>query len=236
MTVVELMVAIAVFALVTGAVSSVFMASLRAYWKGDQSTQIQQSGRVAIDRLSRDFRQARRLCTFAVTCGTQGGFNFNSVVGNVTGCLGNPQISFVSPHFALVTLSDNITKVWMTDAVQSGPTQGQIPYDGSFVSYYLAQSASPWSSTDPTTQPNASGPYLKKTVWDKTASTLTTTIVAGNITGLTLAANGSCPAASAREMTVTLTASLPGNVQATPPSAETVTTDIYLRNPPVPAP
>lgn len=235
MTLVELMLVLAIFTIVMGAVASVLLSSLQAYWKGDQNTQIQQSGRVALDRLNRDFRQARRLCISAPTCGTQGGFGF-TVNGGVVGCAGNPQISFVLPHFGNVTLSDNTTQIWMTDAKPAAPNQGQIPYDGSYVSYYLAASANAWSSADSTTWPNASGPYLKKTVWDITGSALSTVTVVSNITAMTLTAGGSCPVAASREMTVALTASIPVSGQPVPPSSEVVTTDIYLRNPALPAP
>ncbi len=210
MTLVELMTALLVFSLVAGAILSVFMVSLQAYWKGDLATQVQQGGRLSIDRLTRDLRQARRLCTAGATGCVQGGFTFD------TNCT-TPQISFVLPHVATVTLAVTPTaSIYATDP----DVNGTIPKDGNDVSYYLA-------ATQGGTTPNTTGPYLERTQWD--GSQLTTVTVASNITGLAFAAAGACPATTSREVTVTITAAqtvTSTNVSST----DTNTSDVALRN------
>lgn len=123
MTLVELMVTLLVFSLVSTAVFSILFTSLKAYWKSDLATQVQQNGRLGMDRLTRDLRQARRLLDSS-TQQTQGGFTFT------TSCSPNPQISFVLPHYGSVALADGST-IYATDPNSSG----MIPYDGSYVSY-----------------------------------------------------------------------------------------------------
>jgi len=205
MTLVELMIVLLVFSMVMGAVASLLTTSLSAYWKGDLATQVQQGGRIGADRLTRDLRQARRLLN-----GTSaGGFTFS------TSCTPNPQLSFALPHLATVTLADTST-IYATDATASGV----IPYDGSYVSYYL-------SATQGGTTPNAVGPYLTKTVWDIVSAALTTTTVATNVTGLALL--GTCPGVSTRELTVQLTASQTASSQHVT-STDVVTSDVTLRN------
>jgi len=203
MTLVELMVVLLVFSMVMGAVFSLLQTSLTAYWKGDLATQVQQGGRISLDRLTRDLRQARRLITGV----TQGGFTFN------TTCTPAPQLSFVLPHTATVTLADSST-IYATDANSSGT----IPYDGSYVSYYLA-------ATQGGTTPNSSGPFLSKTVYDLVAATLATTTVASNITALSTG----CPATTAREITITVTASQTATGQKVS-STDVVKSDVTLRN------
>lgn len=211
MTLVELMIVMLVFSLVSGAVFSLLFTSLKAYWKGDLATQVQQGGRLAMDRLGRDLRQARRLLDSS-TQQTQGGFTFT------TSCGATPQISFVLPHLGNVTLTDGST-IYATDPSSSGA----IPYDGSYVSYYL--SATPGGTT-----PNAAGPYLERTVWNISGATLTTQSIAANITSLSFTAGGACPTKATRELTVTLTASQVASGQNVS-STDTVTSDVSLRNP-----
>ncbi len=210
MTLVELMVGLLVFSMVMGAVFSLFSTSLTAYWKGDLATQVQQGGRLSLERMARDLRQARRLIN-----GTTGGsFTFNIAC--------NPyQISLVLPHLATVTLSDGTT-IYATDALASG----QIPYDGSYVSYFL--SANPAGSFGDKT-PNAVGPYLQRVVYDIAGTSLSTVSVASNVTSLAFASAGSCPGTSAREVTVTVTASQTATGQNVS-STDVVKSDVALRN------
>ncbi len=210
MTLVELMTVLMVFSLVMGAVFSVFMTSLTAYWKGDLATQVQQGGRIGLDRLTRDLRQGRAL----INAQTWGGFTFN------TACTPNPQISFVQPHIGNVQLS-NGSFISATDA---NTTTGAMPYDGYDVSYYLAAAQ---ASASGGTTPNAGGPYLNKTVWDKVNASLTTVTIASNVTGL--AFPGTCPTTTSREITVQITASQ--TVTSTNVSSkDVVTSDVALRN------
>jgi prepilin-type N-terminal cleavage/methylation domain-containing protein len=215
LSLVEMLIVVAVLSLVTGAVFSIFTVSLQAYWKGDLGTQVQQGSRIALDRMTRDLRQARHL----VTGSTQGGFAFN-INGGLAGCPSAPQISFVLPHFGSVTLSapDQLgnSTIYMTDPNGSG----LIPYDGYYVSYYLA--ASPGSTTL-----NGQGPYLEKTVYDINGTALSTVTIASNITGLTFSSGGGCPAAASREVTVRITASQTTVNQS---ATDVVTMDITLRN------
>ena len=216
MTLLELMIVLAISSLVAGAVFSVFMSSLTTYWKGDINTQVQQGARVAFDRLSRDLRSARRL----YSGGPWGGFTF------AVACTPNPQISFVLPHYGNMTLADS-SVIYATDADSSG----RIPYDGSYVSYYLA--GSPAGSSGSAT-PNSSGPYLQKTLYDINGVTLSTVTIASNITNLAFSAGGACPTIASREVTVTVTATLPlpnqPTSQSVPPSTAVLTMDVTLRN------
>lgn len=210
MTLVELLTVLLVFSLVSGAVFSVLLTSLRAYWKGDIATQVQQGGRLSLDRLTRDLRQAR--ASNLLNSVSAGGFTFN------TACTPNPQISVKQPHLGLVTLSDGVTQIYATDATPCGT----MPCDGYYVSYYL-------SATQGSTTPNAVGPYLEKTVWSIVGASLTTVSVAGNVTALTLVdrATGLCPTAASQEVTVQITASQTGpNVSST----DVITSDVKLRN------
>ncbi len=206
MTLVELMVGLLVFSMVMGAVFSLFSTSLTAYWKGDLATQVQQGGRISLERIARDLRQARRL----INATTGGSFTFN------TAC--NPyQISFVLPHLGPVTLSDGTT-IYATDAIASG----QIPYDGWYVSYYL-------SAVQGGTTPNAVGPYLERTAYNVVVPSLSTVSIASNVTSLAFASGSSCPATSAREVTVTVTASQTATGQNVS-STDIVKSDVALRN------
>ncbi len=213
LTLAELLVVLLITGIVSGAVLTVFLTSLTTFTKGSVGTQVQQAGRIGVDRLSRELRQARRLYS-----GTQGGFSFN--LPSVSPC---NQISFVLPHMALVTLSAPPSPVYMTDA---NPVSGAMPYDGSYVSYYL-------SSGSPLTTPNTNGPYLVRTWYDGT--TLSTLTVAGNVTGLAFASGGGCPTTSSRLVTVTVTASQQANgvgvsSQQVTSATDVVTLDIILRN------
>jgi Tfp pilus assembly protein PilW len=211
MTLLELMMVLAITSLVAGAVFSVFMSSLTTYWKGDINTQVQQGARLAFDRLTRDLRSARSLCSSS-TCTPSGSFPFT------VACTPNPQISFVLPHYGNMTLADG-SVIYGTDADSSG----KIPYNGSYVSYYLA-------ATQGSTTQNASGPYLERTVYDITGVTLSTTSIASNITSLAFSAGGVCPTTASREVTVTVTASQNPASQNIPPSTAVLTMDVTLRN------
>jgi prepilin-type N-terminal cleavage/methylation domain-containing protein len=208
MTLVELMVVLLVFSLVSAAVFSLLFTSLKAYWKGDLATQVQQGGRLGLDRLTRDVRQARRLLASTGA----GGFTF------ATSCSPNPQISFVLPHLKSVSLADGST-IYATDP---NPTTGAIPYDGWYVSYYL-------SAAQGSTTPDATGPYLERTVYDLTAQSLTTQSIASNVTALAFSSGGACPTASTREVTITLTASQTATGQNVS-STDVVKSDVALRN------
>jgi prepilin-type N-terminal cleavage/methylation domain-containing protein len=214
MTLMELMVVLLVFSLVSGAIFSLLFTSLKAYWKGDLTTQAQQGGRIGMDRLTRELRQARRLFDPSSAV-TQGGFTFTTTCSP-------PQISFVMPHIGPVTLADGST----IQATDPNPVTNVIPYDGSYVSYYLAgaQGTAPGSTT-----PNTAGPYLQRTVWNIASSTLTTQTIAGDVTALGLLAGGSCPTKASREITVTVTASQTAAGQNLT-STDVVKSDVVLRN------
>jgi prepilin-type N-terminal cleavage/methylation domain-containing protein len=226
LTLVELLIVLAIMSLVAGAIMSVFMTSLRAYWKGSLTTQVQKGGRVAFDRLSRDLRAARRLCG-SPACGTHpvGGVNFDTV-----SCT---QIGFVQAHLGPVTLNDGKTVIYATDPNGGGV----IPYDGYYVSYYLA--ATPGSTTVSPT-----GPYLERALWDLNANAISITTVAGperqgattfggaNISNLAFAVGGGvggCPVAATRDILVTVTASQNATGQSLQDTA-VFTGDISLRN------
>ncbi len=216
MTLAELLVVLLITTIVSGAVLTVFLTSLTSFTKGSVGTQVQQAGRIGADRLSRELRQARRLYS-----GTQGGFSFN--LPAVSPC---NQISFVLPHMALVTLSGTpTTSIYLTDA---NPVSGVMPYDGTYVSYYLS-SGSPSLAAGQ----NANGPYLVRTSYDGT--TLSSMIVANNVTGLAFAVGGGCPTTLSRLMTVTVTAYQQANgvgasSQQVTSATDVVTLDVGLRN------
>jgi hypothetical protein len=214
MTLAELLVVLLITTIVSGAVLTVFLTSLTSFTKGSVGTQVQQAGRVGADRLSRELRLARRLYS-----GTQGGFLFN--LPAVSPC---NQISFVLPHMALVTLSD-ASQVYLTDA---NPSTGVMPYDGLFVSYYLSS-----GSPSLTGGQNGTGPYLVRTWYDGT--TLSSQIVANNVTGLAFAVGGACPTTASRLVTVTVTAYQQANgvgasSQQVTSATDVVTLDVGLRN------
>jgi prepilin-type N-terminal cleavage/methylation domain-containing protein len=221
MTLVEVMVTIFILSLITTSMTTVFLTIVRANWKAGNTIQAQQNARLGLDKLTRDLRQARRL----MFTGTYGGVTFT------TSCSAYPQISFVLPHVASVTLSDGTTTVWAPDPKAS---DGTTPFDGWYVSYYLA-GASPivqGGSTAPTQ--TSAGPYLVRAVWGDLAGSpvMKAATMALNITGLVLSDSGTgvCPASSPvpREIVVTLTATqiLAGqNV-----STNTITQDVTLRN------
>jgi hypothetical protein len=224
----ELLIVIGIMSLIAGSVVSILLVSLQTYWKGSISAQVQQGGRIAIDRLSRELRQARRLFT-----GVAGGFSFTLACSPSA-----PQISFVLPHVTLVSLSETCSTTCPDGALcQSGtckvyapdqnPVTGTVPYDGWYVSYYL-------SSTVSGQTPSTNGPYLVRTVWDLTTSTLTSTTMANNVTALALSSGGVCPTVTSRQVAITLTASQQAgsgpNVPAYSQATDTVTEDISLRN------
>jgi prepilin-type N-terminal cleavage/methylation domain-containing protein len=187
MTLLELMIVLAIMSVASGAMFSLLFASFKTYWRGDAATQAQQGARIGLDRMTRDLRQARRFIN-----GVTETIGSTSVTFN-TGCT-TPQISMALPHLGNVTLSDGST-IYATDANASGT----VPYDGTYVSYYLA------AATNSAT-PNTTGPYLIRASYDLVANTITLSNVARNITGLGLSAGGSCPTTATRELTLTLTA------------------------------
>jgi prepilin-type N-terminal cleavage/methylation domain-containing protein len=206
MTLMELMIVLLILSVVSGAMFSLLFASLRAYWQGDVASQAQQGARISIDRMMRDLRQARRLINNV----TESSVTFNTTCAT-------PQVSFAMPHFASVGLSDG-SSVFMEDPNASGT----LPYDGSYVSYYLA--ATPNSAAP------GSGPYLIRAAYDLVANTLTLANVATDVTALSfVASGGGCPGTATREFTVTVT----GHQQATGQnvvSQTIITDDVTLRN------
>ena len=228
MTLVEVIVTIFILSLITTSMTTVFLTIVRANWKAGNTIQSQQNARLGLDKLSRDLRQARRL----MFSGTYGGVTFT------TSC-STPQISFVLPHVASITLSDGTTTVWAPDPKASDGTipgsAGQTPFDGWYVSYYLAGAPPPVQNGSTAPTQSMAGPYLVRAVWGDLAGTpvMKATTVAANITGLVLSDSnngGACPASSPvpREIAVTVTATqiLAGqNV-----SMNTITQDVTLRN------
>lgn len=210
MTLIELMVVVAIMSVASSAMFSLLFAGLKTYWKGDVATQVQQGARISIDRMTRDLRQARRLIN-----GVSETVGATSVTFN-TGCT-TPQISMALPHLASVSLADGST-IFAPDANASGT----IPYDGWYVSYYLAAASN--SATVDT-----AGPYLIRATYDITNNTLALATVAGNVTALAFNPGGTCPTTSTREFTAQVTASQTQTGQNV--SSQTVVTDdVTLRN------
>jgi prepilin-type N-terminal cleavage/methylation domain-containing protein len=215
MTLIELLIVLLILSTASGAMFSLLFAGLKSYWQGDAATQAQQGARISIDRMIRDLRQAGQLIN-----GVTETVGATSVTFN-TSCT-TPQISMALPHLASVTLTPAGT-IFATDAETSTmPHPGQLPYTGSYVSYYLAASSN-------STTANTAGPYLIRASYDLVANTLTAATVAGNITGLGLNPGGTCPPTAARAFTIQLTASQTQTGQNV--SSQTVVTDdVTLRN------
>jgi type II secretory pathway pseudopilin PulG len=218
MSLVEVVIAVAVLAMIAGGMMTVAITTTRANWKARNNIEAQQNARIGLDKLTRDLRQAGKLFSNGTA---YGGFIFTIA------CSGNPQISFVLPHVKSFTLSDNTT-VWAPDI---RATDGKVPYDGWYVSYYLA-------AVDGGTTLNASGPYLVRTTWDLTTSTLSSKTAVRNVSGLVFSdrVSSACPTAwvsqsqpGTRETVVTLTSSQrlgDGSVVST----TTMVQDVMLRN------
>jgi prepilin-type N-terminal cleavage/methylation domain-containing protein len=209
MTLIELMIVLAILSITSQAIFSILFASLKTYWKGDVATQVQQGARISVDRMVRDMRQARRLLN-----------GVNETVGSTTVAFNisctTPQISFVLPHLGTVSLSDG-SSIYGTDPNSSGT----IPYDGTYVTYYLA------AAVDGTT-PNTAGPYLIRASYDLVANTITVSTVASNITTLSLNPGGACPTTATTEFTVQLIAQQTQTGQNVASQVE-VTDDVDLR-------
>ena len=216
MTLIELLIVLLILSLTSDAIFSLMFASLKTYWKGDAATQAQQGARVSADRMLRDLRQSRTLINGVVRTAGSTSLTFNTS-GGLASCT-TPQISVVLPHLATVTLADG-SSIFTMDANSSGA----LPYDGWDVSYYLA-------ATSNSATPNTTGPYLIRASYDLVGGTgLTLATVAGNVTALTLSAGGSCPSASSREFTVTVTA-VQSQTGQNVSSTTVVTDDVTLRN------
>ncbi len=215
LTLIELLTAMAILSMVSGAIFSLLFASLKAYWKGDVATQVQQGARISVDRLTRDLQQAGQLIDGVTEVAGAATVTFN------TGCA-TPQLSFALPHLNSVALTPTGT-IFAPDAETGAmPHPGLIPYAGSYVSYYLAASSN--SAT-----PNTTGPYLIRASYDVVGNTITLATVAGNITDFALNPAGTCPTTSSREFTVQVTASQIQTSQNVS-SRATVTGDVKLRN------
>lgn len=216
MTLIELMVVMTILSLTSSALFSLLFAGFKTYWKGDAATQVQQGARISVDRMIRDLRQAGQLLNGVTETAGATSVTFN------TSCT-TPQISMVLPHLASVSLSPTAT-IFATDAETGAmPHPGLFPYAGWYVSYYLAASSN--SATA-----NTAGPYLIRAAYDLVGNTITLTNVAGNVTGLSLSAGGSCPTASSREFTIQVTASSQTQTAQNVSSQTTVTGDVTLRN------
>lgn len=223
MTLIELLIVLLILSLTSDAIFSLMFASLKTYWKGDVATQVQQGARISVDRMTRDLRQARRLINAVTETVGATSVTFNTACSPST-----PQISMALPHVALVSLTPTSTpQIFAPDpAPPSGtfpgstPSAGTVPYDGWYVSYYLAASSN--SAT-----PNSTGPYLIRASYDGSAITLAD--VASNVTTLALNPGGTCPTTATRELTVQVTASQTQTGQNV--SSQTIVTDdIALRN------
>jgi hypothetical protein len=205
-----------VFSLIMGAVSSLLITSLAIYSKGSVNTQAQASARIALSRLVREVRQARRLINGTGEPANGGTFTFETACGPA------PEISFALPHTAVYALSDGTT-AYATDANAVGAN----PYDGWYVSYYLSAAQAGTGSLPP--PPDASGPYVIRVQYDLTAGALSYATVAGGVTALTVAAQGACLTASARNLSITMTGSAAAVNEAVS-STDVVTSDVTLRN------
>jgi type II secretory pathway pseudopilin PulG len=215
MTVVEVVVAVAVMAMVAGTMTTIFMTAMRLNWKANNNIQSQQNARIGLDALTRDLRQAGRLGP-----GTSfGGFTFANSCS---------QISFALPHVKTFNLSDN-TPVWAPDIDSriASPTYGKVPYDGWYVSYYL-------TATDKGTLLYPSGPYLVRTIWGDLTGTpaLSSRTMARNISNLAFSdrSTSACPTTAGREIIVTVVGSQMLADGTTPVSVTTMTQDVTLRN------
>lgn len=62
-TLTEVLVIISIVAIVIGAISSAYLLSQRAYQQGEIAAEITQNGRVILERLAREIRQAREIVT-----------------------------------------------------------------------------------------------------------------------------------------------------------------------------
>ena len=215
MTLIELLIVLLILSTASGAMFSLLFAGLKSYWRGDAATQAQQGARISIDRMIRDLRGAGQLINSVTETVGATSVTFN------TSCT-TPQISMALPHLASVTLTPTGT-IFATDAETGAmPLPGQLPYTGSYVSYYLAASSN--SAT-----PNTAGPYLIRASYDLVANTLAVATVAGNITGLGLNPSGTCPTASSRAFTIQVTAARTQTGQNVSSQA-VVTDDVTLRN------
>lgn len=218
MSLMEVIVAVAVIAMIAGSMASVLVTSLRTNWKANNNVQSQQNARIGLDKLTRDLRQAGRLYSSLTSFG---GFTFQTL------CTPSPQISFVLPHVAMTSLNGG-TQIWAPDP---RTTDGKIPYDGWYVSYYLAP------TSGGATQ-NGSGPYLVRASWNLVGtSTLSTQTAAQGISGLAFLdrVSGVCPSAASaspqgRDIKVTLTSTQYQADQTTVVSTTTMTQDVTLRN------
>lgn len=217
MSLVEVIIAVAIFAMIAGLMATVFITTTRANWKQSNNIQAQQNARIGLDKLTRDLRQAGKLFSSGTA---YGGFIF------AIACSSFPQVSFVVPHVKSFTLADN-TQVWAPDINASG----KVPYDGWYVSYYLAQ-------IDRGTTLNASGPYLVRTIYDLTTLTLSSQTASRNVSGLVLSdrVTSACPTAwvsssqpGTREVVVTVTGSQL-LADGTVASKTTMIQDVTLRN------
>jgi hypothetical protein len=209
------MIVLAILSITSDAIFSIMFASLKSYWKGDVATQVQQGARVSVDRMVRDLRQAGQLINGVTKSSGATSVTFN------TSCT-TPQISMALPHLASLSLTPTGT-IFAPDAETAGmPNPGQIPYLGSYVTYYLA------ASVDSTTL-NTTGPYLIRASYDVVATTITVTTVARNVTGLALNPAGTCPTTASREFTIQVTASQSQTGQNVSSTA-TVTDDVSFRN------
>jgi len=62
-TLIEILVAIIVFALATGVIYGAHVLSQKAYLEGETSAELTQNGRVILERITREIRQAREIVT-----------------------------------------------------------------------------------------------------------------------------------------------------------------------------
>ncbi|MFH1353831.1 MAG: prepilin-type N-terminal cleavage/methylation domain-containing protein [bacterium] len=62
-TLTELLITVSIFLLITGVVYSGFLLSQRAYIGGERSAEISQNGRVIVERITREIRQAKEIAT-----------------------------------------------------------------------------------------------------------------------------------------------------------------------------
>lgn len=62
-TLAEIVVVVTIFALIIILVLSIYILSQKAYFLGDNKSEIDQNGRIALDRMSREIRQAKEIVT-----------------------------------------------------------------------------------------------------------------------------------------------------------------------------
>lgn len=213
MTVMELVIVMGILTLASSAIFSLVFATFKSYWQGIAAPQVQQSVRIGISRMNRDYRQAGHLIN-----------NVTETVGSTTVTFNTNcnQISFDLPYVATVTLTSGTNNTYISATAPNG--SGTIPFSGWYATYYLA-------STAGSTTSNTTGPYLVRAQYSLVGTAaISLQTIASNVTSFSLSVpGGACPTTTARQFTMSLTAFLSQTGQGVQSTA-TVKSDVTLRN------